>query len=178
MQIHPRVNFGLSPGHQVSYITSSGPGKGVTCDHSLRLVTQARFPASLEKSLLMALVFWGAARRRGNVMIPFSHSPHPSLQAINSRLVFKAVTLWLTNNNDSDDSNEGWTSCLWSGEETEDTVSWTLGYRVISLRNANTALVFKVLLFLGGKKKLLVSGSQDNELGAKLCYFFCLCYFC
>ena len=40
---------------------------------------------------------------------------------------------------------------FWSGEETEDTLSWTLGYRVISPRNANTALVFKVLLFLGGK---------------------------
>ena len=26
---------------------------------SLRLVTQARFPASLDTSLLMALVFWG-----------------------------------------------------------------------------------------------------------------------
>ena len=44
---------------------------------------------------------------------PCSHSPHPSLQAINSRLiVFKAAILWLTDNNDDDDSNEVWTSCL------------------------------------------------------------------
>ena len=82
---------------------------------SLHLVTQARFPASREVPA-HGFGLLGAVRRRGNVIIPFSHSPHPSLQAINSRLiVFKAAILWLTDNNDNDDSNEAWTSCLLVG---------------------------------------------------------------
>ena len=48
----------------------------------------------------------GSVRRRGNV-IALLFSLSTSLQAINSRLiVFKAVILWLSNNNDNDDSNE------------------------------------------------------------------------
>ena len=47
----------------------------------------------------------GSVRRRGNV-IALLFSLSTSLQAINSRLlVLKAVTLWLTNN-DNDDSDE------------------------------------------------------------------------
>ena len=127
------------------------------------LVIQARLLASLKKSLLKALVFWGRSEEEGMWSYSCSHSPHPSLQAINSRLiVFKAVTLWLTNNNDNEDGNE-----VEPSHGLDIVPSGQMG-KLRTLCPGTWAMQIWPLCsrrFSSVGKRLLGRGSQDNELG-------------
>ena len=125
----------------------------------------------------------GSVRRRGNV-IALLFSLSTSLQAINSRLiVFKAVILWLSNNNDNDDSNEveppHRLDIMPSGQMSKLRTlcpgTWAPGWYPWAMRI--WPLCSRRFSFSVGKR-LLGSGSQGNELGAELCYFSCFCYFC